>query len=175
MEVAAAFSAAGTIKGYMSSVKGRFAIILGLLAQISAGAEALQRLTFQTPPKVGAIAGVWSLGHENITTEITDAYRYHDKIVTFGWAGNFNGVVTIIDATTGKEKLELLVNERSRLITPSGALIYSHWFVKGAYEPDDSVWMLDLNRPLAAATSHLAGGVTEEIGVKSTLPPRTQR
>ena len=118
------------------------------------------------PPKKRAIAGVWSLADENITTEITSAYRYHDDIIAFGWAGNFNGVVTIIDATFGREKLELLVNERSRFITPGGLLLYEHWFVKGAYEPDDSLWMLDLNRPFPRAKSALGGSVAEESGVR---------
>ena len=118
-------------------------------------------------PKKGAIAGGWSLADGSITTEITAAYRYHNHIIAFGWAGNYNGIVTIIDANSGKENLELLVNESSRFVTASGLLLYEHWFVKGTYEPDDSLWMLDLNRPFPHAKSVVFGGnVAEEIGVR---------
>ena len=139
---------------------------VALTAAIVARAEdnsALQPLLSQDR----AIAGVWSLDDKNITTEITEAYRYRDNIIVFGWAGNYNGVVTIVDANAGKEKLELLVNERSRFITTSGILIYAHWFVKGVYEPDDSLWLLNLNRPFASHKSVSAwAGYVEEVGVR---------
>jgi hypothetical protein len=113
-----------------------------------------KRVVAFEPPKDRAIAGVFSLSQENITTEITDAYRYHDNILVFEWSGHSVDIVTIIDAATGKEKLELLVNERSRFITPSGALIDNRWFVQGAFEPHDSMWVVNLNHPRTRMARH---------------------
>ena len=142
---------------------------------------ALERLPFQrwvetlspdgkqvvaiNPPKERAIAGQFSLSQENITTEITDAYRYDGNVVVFGWSGHSNGIVTVIDAVDGKEKLQLLVNERSRFVTPNGALVYAHWFVPGAFEPDDSVWLLDLNHPFPQPKV-VVPNVAEQVGLQ---------
>ena len=124
-----------------------------------------KRVISFAPPKDRSIADTWSLTPANITTELTDAYRYGDRIIAFGWSGNFNGVVTIIDAKSGREQMELLVNERSRFITPSGALVYKRWFVKEAFEPDDSIWMLDLTHPLPRPSS-VIGNVADLVGTR---------
>ena len=119
-----------------------------------------------SPPKDRTIAGDYRLSGDNPTSEVTDAYRYRGNIVVFGWAGHYNGMVTVIDAATGKEKLELLVNERSRLITPNGALIYAHWHVGGEFERDDSIWLLDLNHPFPWPKPHLPLDAAEELGFR---------
>lgn len=154
--------------------------LLGMLVfEARAQNVPLQRLPFQrwvekvspdgkqvltiSPPKERAVAGQFSLSPNNITTEITDAYRYRDYIVVFGWSGHSNGIVTIIDAIDGKEDLELLVDEQFRTITPSGAIVYAHWFVPGAFERSDSVWLLDLNRALPKP-KFVTAGVADEIG-----------
>lgn len=167
----------------MYQMKGSLRIfILGTLAMgVYAQSVPLERLPFQrwvetlspdgkqvvaiTPPKERAIAGQFSLSPANITTEIADAFRYGDNAVVFGWSGHSNGIVTVIDAVSGKEKLELLVDERLRVIAPSGALIYAHWFVSGAFERSDSVWLLNLNRPFPQP-KFIAPGVADEIGVR---------
>ncbi len=137
-------------------------ILLALSATHAQDVSPLRPLPFKS--KERAIAGVFSLSPENITTEITGAYRYRDRIVVFGWSGHSNGIVTVINTATGKEILELLVNERFRFITPAGALIYAHWFVVGAYERDDSVWLLDLNHPVQRPKSNLGANVTDQAG-----------
>lgn len=168
-------------------------LILGTLA-LEARAEngPLQRLPFQrwvetlspdgkqvlaiSPPKKRAVDGRFSLSSGNITTEITDAYRYGDNLVVFGWSGHSNGIVTVTDAINGKEKLELLVDEQFRVITPSGAIVYAHWFVPGAFERSDSVWLLDLNRPFPEP-KFITPGVANEVGFQiypASISPKGQ-
>ena len=148
----------------MNRTRSIIPILLALSATHAQDVSPLRPLPFKS--KERAIAGVFSLSPENITTEITGAYRYRDRIVVFGWSGHSNGIVTVIDAATGKEILELLVNERFRFIIPAGALIYAHWFVVGAYERDDSVWLLDLNHPVPRPKSNLGANVTDQAGVQ---------
>jgi hypothetical protein len=143
-------------------------LILGLLA-LEACTENLPLKRLQvlavSPPKQRAVAGQFSLNPENITTEITDAYRYGDNIVVFGWSGHSNGIVTVIDAINGKEKLELLIDERRRVVSPSGALVYAHWFVPGAFTRSDSVWLVDLNRPFPQP-NFITPGIADEVGLQ---------
>jgi hypothetical protein len=70
--------------------------------------------------------------------------------------------------------MELLVNERSRFLTPTGALAYKRWFVKGADEPNDSIWMLDLTHPLPRPASGI-GNVAEVAGIRTYPTEQDER
>lgn len=69
---------------------------------------------------------VWKLGNFNMTAHIDAAYRYGGRVVIFGWINRYVGITTILDAASGRERLEFLAyNPR---ITQKGVLVFRRFY-----------------------------------------------
>jgi hypothetical protein len=149
-----------------------FAAAIGLSVLLTGQAQdsgSLRRLVIGRLPADGVTSAPsgrsWRLGRLNQTSSISAAYLYNDHVVVFGWIGCCGGTTTIIDSTSGQERLEFL--DYDSHITPTGLLVFRRFYPHFS-DPSvisDAIEELDLNLPIPRKIPTRANeNPTDQIG-----------